>query len=142
MPVSQLDQVASLKCLTPLVDASIQVCNGIPQNEAGLIENCPFSDSPFDTCVCALPYSQNLTGILITVQFSTDAQPTILHQQNPIPLRITPRDKHYVTEVSSPFPVFSLILFVVLNSLCELLNTILGPHSRHMFVLTLELHLC
>jgi hypothetical protein len=48
-PVSQLDQSDALKCATPSVTAKI--CNGMPQNEAGLVENCPFSDTPFGTCV-------------------------------------------------------------------------------------------
>ncbi|KAF8204065.1 hypothetical protein BJ912DRAFT_941794 [Pholiota molesta] len=50
VPVSQLDSVASLKCTTPAVDASQKICNGIPQNEAGLLAHCPFSDFPFYTC--------------------------------------------------------------------------------------------
>lgn len=50
VPVSQLDQVTSLKCLTPQVDPLAKICNGIPQNEAGLTIRCPFNDSPFNTC--------------------------------------------------------------------------------------------
>jgi len=50
VPYSQLDQVASLKCSTPQVDASKKVCNGIPQNEAGLLAHCDFPDFPFYTC--------------------------------------------------------------------------------------------
>jgi hypothetical protein len=53
VPTSQLDQVASLKCSTPQVDASTQICNGMPQNEAGLLGLCDFSDFPFYTCVCS-----------------------------------------------------------------------------------------
>ena len=52
VPISQLDQIASLKCVTPQVDPSTKVCNGIPRNEAGLTVRCPFNDSPFNTCVC------------------------------------------------------------------------------------------
>jgi len=50
VPVSQLDQVASLKCTTPQVDASMKICNGMPQNEEGLLSHCAFSDFPFYTC--------------------------------------------------------------------------------------------
>ena len=50
-PISQLDSFSPLKCSTPAVDSSMKICNGIPQNEAGLIELCPFSDFPFYTCV-------------------------------------------------------------------------------------------
>ncbi|KAJ6617433.1 hypothetical protein B0H10DRAFT_1948335 [Mycena sp. CBHHK59/15] len=50
VPVSQLDTVDALKCSTPQVDASTKICNGIPQNEAGLLSHCPFSDFPFYTC--------------------------------------------------------------------------------------------
>jgi hypothetical protein len=48
-PISQLDQVDALKCSTPQV--SQQICNGMPQSEAGLLEHCPFSDFPWSTCV-------------------------------------------------------------------------------------------
>ncbi|KAF7333423.1 Carbohydrate esterase family 4 [Mycena venus] len=50
VPVSQLDQVAALKCSTPEVDTSLKVCNGIPQNENGLMSYCAFPDFPFYTC--------------------------------------------------------------------------------------------
>jgi peptidoglycan/xylan/chitin deacetylase (PgdA/CDA1 family) len=50
VPVSQLDQVSSLRCATPDVDSSRQICNGIPQNEQGLLSHCDFSDFPFFTC--------------------------------------------------------------------------------------------
>src|SRR5882762_8363439 len=51
VPVSQLDQVQSLKCSTPQVSATQQICNGIPQNENGLLDKCNFPDFPFFTCV-------------------------------------------------------------------------------------------
>ncbi|KAJ3477649.1 hypothetical protein NLI96_g10319 [Meripilus lineatus] len=47
-PISQLDSVAALKCSTPQVDQKI--CNGMPQNEAGLVQVCSFPDFPFYTC--------------------------------------------------------------------------------------------
>ncbi|KAK7063548.1 family 4 carbohydrate esterase [Favolaschia claudopus] len=50
VPVSQLDSVAALKCSTPQIDASMKICNGIPQNENGLLNLCSFSDFPFYTC--------------------------------------------------------------------------------------------
>ena len=37
VPVSQLDSFSGLKCTTPAVDASLQICNGVPQNEAGAL---------------------------------------------------------------------------------------------------------
>lgn len=49
-PISNLDSVESLKCSTPQVDSSLQICNGIPQNEDGLLSHCAFSDFPFFTC--------------------------------------------------------------------------------------------
>lgn len=51
VPVSELDSFAPLKCSTPQVDSSLKICNGIPQNEAGLLEECDFPDFPFFTCV-------------------------------------------------------------------------------------------
>ncbi|EMD32610.1 hypothetical protein CERSUDRAFT_118648 [Gelatoporia subvermispora B] len=50
VPISQLNDFAPFKCSTPQVDSSLKICNGIPQNEAGLVEECPFSDFPFYTC--------------------------------------------------------------------------------------------
>ncbi|CAL1694786.1 unnamed protein product [Somion occarium] len=50
VPISQLDQVQSLKCSTPQVDSSKKICNGIPQNEEGLLSHCAFPDFPFYTC--------------------------------------------------------------------------------------------
>jgi peptidoglycan/xylan/chitin deacetylase (PgdA/CDA1 family) len=50
VPVSQLGNQASLKCSTPQIDAGTKICNGIPSMEAGLIQQCFFSDSPFYTC--------------------------------------------------------------------------------------------
>lgn len=48
--ISELDQSDALKCATPNVDASKQICNGIPQNEAGLLNHCTFNDFPWYTC--------------------------------------------------------------------------------------------
>ncbi|OCH92974.1 hypothetical protein OBBRIDRAFT_386554 [Obba rivulosa] len=50
VPLSQLDSFEPLKCTTPQVDSSLKICNGMPQNEAGLVEECPFPDFPFYTC--------------------------------------------------------------------------------------------
>ncbi|KAM0749461.1 hypothetical protein T439DRAFT_343434 [Meredithblackwellia eburnea MCA 4105] len=50
VPNSQIASTAALGCSTPNVDASLKICNGIPQNEAGLLVNCPFADFPWTTC--------------------------------------------------------------------------------------------
>jgi hypothetical protein len=50
VPVSQLDQIGSLHCTTPQIDASVKICNGIPKNQDGLKQRCAFSDFPFSTC--------------------------------------------------------------------------------------------
>jgi hypothetical protein len=50
VPLAQLDQFGSLKCSTPQVDKSKNICNGIPVNENGLIQRCDFPDFPFFTC--------------------------------------------------------------------------------------------
>ncbi|KAF7783925.1 hypothetical protein Agabi119p4_90 [Agaricus bisporus var. burnettii] len=50
VPLSQLDSVAALKCASPQIDANTKICNGIPQNEEGLLSHCQFSDFPFYTC--------------------------------------------------------------------------------------------
>jgi hypothetical protein len=49
--IANLDSFDALKCSTPAVTAKI--CDGIPENEAGLLSRCPFPDFPFFTCVCS-----------------------------------------------------------------------------------------
>ena len=55
-PCSRLaiEQPAVLQMLYPAVDPSKKICNGIPQNEAGLLSHCAFPDFPFFTCVSSL----------------------------------------------------------------------------------------
>jgi len=48
VPVSQLNSLSSFQCATPVVNAKI--CNGVPANEAGLLDACDFSAFPFFTC--------------------------------------------------------------------------------------------
>jgi hypothetical protein len=57
VPISQLDTVSALKCSTPQVDTSMKICNGVPQNENGLLSHCAFPDFPFYTCVRPLKLS-------------------------------------------------------------------------------------
>ncbi|KAI0001863.1 hypothetical protein BJV77DRAFT_970038 [Russula vinacea] len=49
-PVSlaELDSFAPLKCLVPEINQGI--CDGIPDNEQGLLDRCDFTDFPFYTC--------------------------------------------------------------------------------------------
>jgi len=47
-PISQLNSFAPFQCETPQVNAKI--CNGIPADEAGLVQECDFPDFPFWTC--------------------------------------------------------------------------------------------
>jgi len=46
--IADLNSFEPLKCPAPQV--SQPICNGIPSNEAGLLQECPFSDFPFFTC--------------------------------------------------------------------------------------------
>lgn len=48
-PISGLNDFAPFKCPVPQVNT--QICNGIPADELGLVQNCDFSDFPFGTCV-------------------------------------------------------------------------------------------
>lgn len=52
VPISQLNSFAPFKCPVPQVNA--QICNGIPADELGLVQECDFSDFPFSTCVSDL----------------------------------------------------------------------------------------
>ncbi|GAA5834205.1 hypothetical protein JCM5353_006950 [Sporobolomyces roseus] len=47
---SEISQSESLGCKTPDVPADEKICNGIPQNMAGLLNRCPFEDFPWQTC--------------------------------------------------------------------------------------------
>lgn len=60
-PISQLDQVDALKCSTPQV--SQKICNGMPDNENGLLEHCPFPDFPWYTCVSLLDSFESAADI-------------------------------------------------------------------------------
>ncbi|KAH0837823.1 hypothetical protein J3R83DRAFT_6031 [Lanmaoa asiatica] len=50
VPVSQLDTFIPLKRPTLDIDPTIRICNGIPANEQGLLDECAFSDFPLHTC--------------------------------------------------------------------------------------------
>lgn len=50
-PLSQLDSFAPLKCPTPNINPTMHICNGIPANEQGLLDECALPDYPFYTCV-------------------------------------------------------------------------------------------
>ncbi len=63
VPASELNNLDSFKCSTPAVDASQKICNGIPQNENGLLNHCAFSDFPFFTCVSP---SRSFTASVLT----------------------------------------------------------------------------
>jgi len=46
--IANLGNVDALKCSTPQVEQKI--CNGMPQNEDGLLSHCAFNDFPWFTC--------------------------------------------------------------------------------------------
>ncbi|TFK66176.1 hypothetical protein BDN72DRAFT_158724 [Pluteus cervinus] len=48
VPLSQLNNVASFKCSVPNIGR--QICNGVPQNEDGLLAHCASETAPFYTC--------------------------------------------------------------------------------------------
>lgn len=65
VPVSQLDTFEGLKCSTPQVSATEQICNGIPQNEKGLLGLCDFPDFPFFTCVSEdMPLAPDVSSLM------------------------------------------------------------------------------
>ncbi|GAA6018025.1 hypothetical protein JCM11491_000035 [Sporobolomyces phaffii] len=47
---SDIGSVDALGCKTPDVPSDAKLCNGIPQNEIGLLNRCPFEDFPWQTC--------------------------------------------------------------------------------------------
>jgi hypothetical protein len=46
--IADLNNFDGLKCSTP--DVQDNICNGMPDKEKGLLQNCGFSDFPFMTC--------------------------------------------------------------------------------------------
>jgi len=100
VPVSQLDQTASLRCSTPQVDASTQICNGIPQNENGLLSHCAFSEFPFYTCVRWF-LQLRFTSSDWWLCASMDVRRFCLHLITRIHLSKFPMDKVLVSAVSA-----------------------------------------
>jgi len=100
--------------MTPQVDPSLNICNGIPKNEAGLTTRCPFSDSPFDTCVCTLFFSiQRCVVVLQTINdicfyCSMAAQLNTHRRLLPIHLKTIQLEIHYVIDVSPVSSSFGL----------------------------------
>ena len=60
-PISGLGDVDALKCPTPQV--SQKICNGMPENEDGLLQHCAFSDFPWYTCVSLYQTSMRMLRI-------------------------------------------------------------------------------
>ncbi|SCV73021.1 BQ2448_6946 [Microbotryum intermedium] len=81
----QIAQSTALQCSTPAVDATLKICNGVQQNEAGLLLQCPFTDFSWTTCY----------GCPVT-------PPT---PQNPVPAQNTSLGvrAHLPTNCSTPF---------------------------------------
>ncbi|BGP43339.1 hypothetical protein JCM10449v2_007370 [Rhodotorula kratochvilovae] len=50
VPNDKIGDVDALKCEVPDVPESEKICNGIPQNMAGLLNKCDFYDFPWQTC--------------------------------------------------------------------------------------------
>lgn len=48
VPISQLESFDALKCNSPQV--SDKICNGMPENQAGLMTKCEYEEYPFYTC--------------------------------------------------------------------------------------------
>ncbi|GAA5904460.1 hypothetical protein JCM8208_004199 [Rhodotorula glutinis] len=46
----KMGDVDALKCEVPAVPADDKICNGIPQNMAGLLNKCDFYEFPWQTC--------------------------------------------------------------------------------------------
>ncbi|KDE02386.1 hypothetical protein MVLG_07058 [Microbotryum lychnidis-dioicae p1A1 Lamole] len=82
---NQIAQSPALQCSTPAVDASLKICNGLAQNEAGLLLQCPFTEFSWTNCY----------GCPVT-------PPT---PQNPVPAQNTTLGvrAHLPTNCSTPF---------------------------------------
>lgn len=122
VPVSQLDSVAALKCSTPQVDSTLKICNGIPQNENGLLDSCDFSDFPFFTCVridvsCRwISWTMTTDALCEPLAFSTVARFRLPLLINLIHLKQPGPTDNFVTAVSISIFGRSQVLF------CSTLN--------------------
>lgn len=47
VPASQMRSSSIVACSMPDVPADLKICNGIPQNQVGLLEQCAFYDFPW-----------------------------------------------------------------------------------------------
>jgi hypothetical protein len=116
VPVSQLASVNSLKCTSPQVDASKKICNGIPQNENGLLSSCPFSDFPFFTCVRILVPFVWICGRMVLMRvfmrYSMDVRRRRLHRATQILLNKCPVVNRPASAVRERFGS-SLVYFIL-----------------------------
>jgi len=72
VPASQLNTLKEFQCSIPQVTQKI--CNGMPNNEAGLLAHCAFNDFPFYTCY-GCPQETPTPGNPNPPQQSIDGQP-------------------------------------------------------------------
>ncbi|KAK7051762.1 family 4 carbohydrate esterase [Favolaschia claudopus] len=84
VPVSKLDSAVALKCSVPKIDAGLQVCNGVPQNEASVLQTCSFPDFTFYTCY-GCPEQVPTPANPFTKQVVKDGQ----QARNPVPKNCT-----------------------------------------------------
>ena len=83
VPASQLGSLPAFGCSRPVVDPALKICNGIQQNELGLLANCPFPDFPWVRVRPALvALSKQTTCYGCPVQPPTPA--------NPVPAQASP----------------------------------------------------
>ncbi|KAG9121226.1 hypothetical protein FRC07_002908 [Ceratobasidium sp. 392] len=72
VPASQLNTLKEFQCSVPQV--SDKICNGMPNNEQGLLSHCTFNDFPFYTCY-GCPQQTPTPGNPNPPQQSVDGQP-------------------------------------------------------------------
>ena len=123
VPNSQLGNVASLKCNTPQVDASERICNGIPQNEDGLLSHCPFNDFPFYTCVSNHDICSRKaeTSTYLEHSLSMDVRRSNQPRQCLIHRNKFPTAKVHVTDVSV---CYTIVIIVFLTYISQCLRTV------------------
>lgn len=112
----------------------MQICNGMPQNEKGLLSHCAFSDFPFYTCVRAIIAEYPFVCSDVFWCFSTVAPKFNLPQTTLTPLSKSLMARTLVSDVRFRPNTSVLHDTDVLYSTPELLHPLLGPYRRKVYL--------
>ncbi|KAG6380654.1 hypothetical protein JVT61DRAFT_5024 [Boletus reticuloceps] len=104
-PEPHLNSFDPLKCPTPDINPTMHICNGIPANEQGLLNECAFPDFPFYTCVSLVSRRFSVTGRTTDHGHGHDHDQCGCPQVEPSPANPNPPQQvpEVATNCSTPF---------------------------------------